>query len=177
MMVTASPSSSGEIPANLGPSARSAARLAAIQALYQMELSDHGADAVVREFLRHRLSDQVDDNLIANADPAFFGQIVRGVTSERDELDDMLAAVLSADLGVDRLETVLKVVLRAGVYELSNYMDVPVRVIISEYVDIADAYFGSKETGLVNAVLDRIGRALRIEELEDHSSGRAPTAR
>jgi N utilization substance protein B len=176
-MVTAGPSSSGEIPATLGPSTRSAARLAAIQALYQMEVSDHGADAVVREFLRHRLSDQVDDNLIANADPAFFGHIVRGVTGERDELDDMVAAVLSSDLGVDRLETVLKVVLRAGAYELSNYLDVPVRVIISEYVDIADAYFGSKETGLVNAVLDRIARALRVEELEDRSSGRAPIAR
>lgn len=175
--MTAGPSSSGETPKTLGPSTRSAARLAAVQALYQMEISDHAADAVVREFLRHRLSDQVDDNLIANADPAFFGQIVRGVTGERDELDDMVAAVLSADLGVDRLETVLKVVLRAGVYELSSYLDVPVRVIISEYVDIADAYFGSKETGLVNAVLDRIARALRDEELEDRSSGWAPIAR
>ena len=167
-------------PSNEGRSTgspRRAARLAAVQALYQMELSSHGADAVVREFLRHRFGDQVDDNLIANADPAFFGQIVRGVTDERDELDDMVAAVLSADLGVDRLETVLKVVLRAGAYELSSCLDVPVRVIISEYVDIADAYFGSRETGLANAVLDRIARALRVEELGDQSGGRAPAAR
>lgn len=175
-MVTAGAPSSERRSTGSG-SPRRAARLAAVQALYQMELSSHGADAVVREFLRHRFSDQVDDNLIANADLALFGQIVRGVTDERDELDDMVAAVLSADHGVDRLETVLKVVLRAGAYELSNCLDVPVRVTISEYVDIADAYFGSKETGLANAVLDRIARALRVEELGDQSGGRAPTAR
>lgn len=156
---------------------RGAARLAAVQALYQMELTGQGADVVVNEFRHHRLGAKSDDGTIANANPEFFAELVRGVMAERDELDDMVAAVLSADVGVDRLETVLKVVLRAGAFELSSVLTIPVRVIIAEYVDIADAYFGPKQTALANAVLDRIARALRSEELEEDSRGRSQVVR
>jgi transcription antitermination protein NusB len=149
-------------------SANSAARLAAVQALYQMSMTGHGADAVVREFRLHRLGQQIDEPTAAAADPAMFAELVRGVAENSDELDDMLAAVLSEDLDIDRLETVLKIVLRAGAFELSARLDVPARVAINEYVDVADAFYARKETALVNAVLDRLARSLRPDELEGH---------
>ena len=156
-----------------GPAKRtaaSAARLAAVQALYQMSMTGHGADAVVREFRLHRFSQPVDEQqaAAADADPALFGELVRGVATHADELDDMLAAVLSDELDVDRLEAVLKTILRAGAFELSARLDVPAPVAINEYVDVADAFYARKETALVNAVLDRLARSLRPEELEGH---------
>ena len=153
--------------------AASAARLAAVQALYQMSMTGHGADAVVREFRLHRFSQPVDDQQAAAADPALFGDLVRGIASHADELDDMLAAVLSDELDIDRLETVLKIILRAGAFELSARLDVPAPVAINEYVDVADAFYARKETALVNAVLDRLARSLRPEELEGHPGGSA----
>jgi len=153
--------------------AASAARLAAVQALYQMSMTGHGADAVVREFRLHRLGQQIEDANAAAADPAMFAELVRGVSENVDELDDMLAAVLSDELDVDRLETVLKIILRAGVFELSARLDVPAPVAINEYVDVADAFYARKETALVNAVLDRLARSLRPEELEGHPGGSA----
>ena len=148
--------------------AASAARLAAVQALYQMSMTGHGVDAVVREFRLHRLGQQIEDTNAAAADPAMFAELVRGVSENVDELDDMLAAVLSDDLDVDRLETVLKIILRAGAFELSARLDVPAPVAINEYVDVADAFYARKETALVNAVLDRLARSLRPDELEGH---------
>jgi N utilization substance protein B len=154
---------------------RRTARLAAVQALYQMAMTGTGADAVVREFLRHRLGAGAGKSAIGTADPILFAQLVRGVASAGDELDDMIAAVLTDDLSVDRLETILRVVLRAGAYELANRLDVPAPVTINEYVDVADAFYDKKGTGLANAVLDRLARALRPEELEDRARGRPPT--
>ena len=155
--------------------ARSRARLAAVQALYQMALTAASADQVVREFTRHRLGPRNEPEGGA-ADPALFAELVRGVEAAGGELDDMIAAVLADDHDVERLETVLKVVLRAGAYELSHRLDVPARVAIKEYVDVAEAFYGRKETNLVNAVLDRLARALRPEELGDGRGGRTPTA-
>src|SRR5499426_4929449 len=155
--------------------ARSRARLAAVQALYQMAVTEAGAEQVVREFVRHRLGLQNEPEG-GLADPALFGELVRGVEAAGSELDDMIAAVLADDHDVERLETVLKVVLRAGAFELSHRLDVPARVTIKEYVDVAEAFYGKKETNLVNAVLDRLARALRPEELEDGRGGRTPTA-
>ena len=150
---------------------RSAARLAAVQALYQMAMTGAGADAVVREFLSHRLGAQFSKSAIGIADRTLFAELVRGVASASDELDDMIAAVLTDQHDVDRLETVLKVVLRAGAFELANRPDVPVRVTIYEYVQVAEAFYDKKGTSLVNAVLDRLGRALRPEELGSHPGG------
>jgi transcription antitermination protein NusB len=155
--------------------ARSRARLAAVQALYQMAVTEAGADQVVREFTRHRLGPQNEPEGGA-ADPALFAELVRGVEAAGGELDDMIAAVLAEDHDVERLETVLKVVLRAGAYELSHRLDVPARVTIKEYLDVAEAFYGKKETKLVNAVLDRLAHALRPEELEDRPGGRTPIA-
>ena len=143
---------------------RSAARLAAVQALYQVEMSDIAPEAVLSEFLDHRLGEELDGQRLAAADKALFGELVRGVAGEDGELDDMLAAVLDEGWPVERLENLLRIVLRAGVYELSRRPEVPGRVIVSEYVDLSDAFFGGKEPGLVNGVLDRLARTLRPEE-------------
>jgi N utilization substance protein B len=155
---------------------RGAARLAAVQALYQMAMTGAGADAVVREFLHHRLGRPADKTAAGTADPVLFAELVQGVAAAGDELDDMIAAVLSDDHDVDRLETVLKVVLRAGAFELANRHDVPAPVTIKEYVDVADAFYDKKGTSLANAVLDRLARALRPEEVEDRRGGRPPAA-
>jgi N utilization substance protein B len=103
-----------------------------------------------------------------------FAELVRGVAGAGDELDDMIAAVLTDQHDVDRLETLLKVVLRAGAFELANRMDVPAPVTIKEYVDVAEAFYDKKGTSLANAVLDRLARALRPQEMEDRASGRPP---
>lgn len=148
----------------IGSPRRSAARLAATQALYQIELADAPAETVLREFLDHRLDEEVDGLRLAPVDRALLGDLIRGVVAERRALDDMLSAVLDEDWPLDRLETLLRVLLRAGAYEISERLDVPARVIITEYVDLAHAFFGGKEPGLVNGVLDRLARALRGEE-------------
>jgi N utilization substance protein B len=173
MTASRSPDSSARNPAM--SAARSRARLAAVQALYQMALTSASADSVVHEFVRHRLGPQNEPEGGA-ADPTLFDELVRGVEAAGGELDDMIAAVLADDHDVERLETVLGVVLRAGAFELSHRLDVPARVTIKEYVDVAEAFYGKKETKLVNAVLDRLARALRPEELEDRPGGPTPLA-
>ncbi len=144
----------------------SAARLAAVQALYQIEMAGAPAEAVLVEFLAHRLDEEVDGVRLANADRELFAGLVRGVVADLADLDDMLAAVLDADWPVERLEALLRIVLRAGTFELSERHEVPGRVVIAEYVDLAGAFFGGKEPGLVNGVLDRLARELRPEEFD-----------
>lgn len=155
---------------------RSSARLAAVQALYQMELGGSTPDQVLREFLEVRLKEDVDGFSLAEADRRLFAELVRGVAAEAQDLDDMLAAVLDEDWPVSRLEPLLLALLRAGAYELSARPGVPARVVISEYLAVADAFFSGKEPALVNGVLDRIARALRPEEFApreaDPSGGR-----
>jgi transcription antitermination protein NusB len=141
---------------------RSAARLAAVQALYQLELNPAAeAEGVVREFVRHRLGREIDGEHYGEADAALFEDIVRGVTADRDRLDETISAVLTEEWPLLRLEAVLRAILRAGTYELLHRQDVPPRVAISEYTDIAYAFFSGKEPGLVNGVLDRLARTLR----------------
>jgi transcription antitermination protein NusB len=142
---------------------RSAARLAAVQALYQIELSGAAPDVVLDEFLDHRLKEEVDGVRLDGADRVMLRDLVAGIAKEANTLDDMLSAVLEDDWPVERLETLLRLVLRAGAYELSERRDVPPRVVIAEYVDLADAFFGGKEPGMVNGVLDRLARSLRPE--------------
>lgn len=148
-----------------GGSPRSTARLAAVQALYQLEISGGTVDQVLAEFTSHRLGEAIDGVSLVKPDANFFAELVRGVAQSRRDLDDMIAAVLVEDWTVERLETLLACILRAGAHELADRGDVPARVVISEYVDLADAFYGDKETGLVNGVLDRLARELRPEEL------------
>jgi N utilization substance protein B len=146
--------------------ARSAARLGAVQALYQIELSDGPAETVLREFLEHRLVEEIEGISLGAANRDLFAELVRGVAAERAALDDMLSAVLAEDWPVDRLETLLKVILRAGAYELGYRPDIPPRVTITEYVNLAQAFFDGKEPGLANGVLDRLAHELRPEAFE-----------
>jgi transcription antitermination protein NusB len=147
---------------------RSRARLAAVQALYQLDLSDVPAETVIAE-LRDRGQDEEG---LGDTDDALFTDIVNGVVANRDRLDGLLREMLAPDWNVPRLEVVLRAVLRAGAYELLARLEVPARVVLNEYVDIAHAFFAGKEPKLVNGVLDRIGRRLRPGEL--HGEAAAP---
>jgi transcription antitermination protein NusB len=144
---------------------RSLARLAAVQALYQLELNP-GADpeAVIREFARHRLGREIDGDQYGEADPALFADIVRGTADDREQLDATISAALTEEWPLLRLEAVLRAVLRAGTYELMHRPDIPPRVAVSEYADIAHAFFTGKEPGLANGVLDRLARTLHPAE-------------
>lgn len=145
---------------------RSIARLAAIQALYQLELNPgRGPDAVIGEFLHHRLGRDIDGDNYGEADATLFGDIVRGVSDNRERLDETLSAALSDDWPLPRLETLLRLILEAGAYELIHRSDIPPRVTISEYVAIAYAFFSGREPALANGVFDRLARTLRAVEL------------
>ena len=149
-----------------GASRRRVARLAAVQALYQLELNPgRGAEAVVREFVRDRLGREIDGELYGEADAELFADIVRGVTGDRERLDETVSAALSEEWPLGRLDTILRLLLEAGAYELAHRPDIPPRVTMSEYVGIAYAFFTGKEPGLANGVLDRLARALRAAEL------------
>ncbi len=156
-----------------GGAQRSAARLAAVQALYQVEMTGASAESVLAEFLSHRLDEEVDGLCLAAADRRLLDELLRGTVAERDALDDMLAAVLDENWPVERLEILLRIVMRAGAFELSRRPEVPARVVVAEYVDLAGAFFGGKEPGLVNGVLDRLARTLRPEAFEARDA--APT--
>ena len=145
---------------------RRAARFAAVQALYQVEVTDADVSGVLTEFLEHRLDDEIDGLRIAEMDRALFERLVRGVREERDDLDDMLAGALAEGWHVERLEALLRVIMRVGIYELEHRRDLPARATISEYLDIAHGFFTEREPALVNGVLDSIARSLRPEEFE-----------
>jgi N utilization substance protein B len=145
---------------------RSLARLAAIQALYQLALNlELEADAVVGEFIRHRLGREVDGDLYGKADEKLFAEIVRGTAAERERLDETIAAALSEEWPLRRLETILRLILEAGAWELSHRPDIPPRVTLAEYISIAHAFFDGKEPGLANGVLHHLARTLRGTEL------------
>jgi N utilization substance protein B len=165
------------VPRAAGLRKRSVARLAAVQALYQIDLSAAPAETVIAEFLRHRLGREIDGEQYGEADPALFADIVTGTTERRAELDSAISGVLTPDWPLERLETVLRAILRAGAYELLARLDVPARVVISEYLDIAHAFYAGKEPGLVNGVLDRLAHVLRPGDLEDGRRGGGPPAR
>jgi transcription antitermination protein NusB len=145
---------------------RSVARLAAVQALYQLELNPElSAGAVVREFVLHRFGEEIDGDRLAEADANFFADIVEGAAADRVQLDAEISAALVEDWPLTRLDAVLRAILRAGTWELMQRRDVPPRVSISEYTGIAHAFFAGKEPGFANGVLDRLGRLLRGDEM------------
>jgi len=142
--------------------ARSAARLGAVQALYQLEQSEATDPRLtVEEFRRHRLGKEVDGDLYARPDSELFEDIVLGAVARGAELNDRLAQALPAEWPLERLDSVLRAILRAGAYEIAARPDIPTAVIINEYVDVAHAFDGGGEPALVNAVLDRLARELR----------------
>ena len=140
---------------------RGAARLAAVQALYQMDIAGTGLNDILAEFQRHRLGNEVDGSQYLPAEAAFFRDIVSGTVREQRKLDPLIDAALSEGWPLKRIEAILRAVLRAGAYELGHRNDVPARVVVSEYVDVANAFVDKDETGMVNAVLDQIARRFR----------------
>jgi len=145
---------------------RRAARLAAVQALYQWEQSGASADLIIKEFAEHRIGKNVDGIDLPQADIRLFGNLVRGAVAMADDLDSMIAGVLTEDWSIERLESILRAILRGGAYELAHRTDIPPKVAISEYLAVADAFLGDKETTLVNGVLDRLAHLLRPAEME-----------
>ncbi len=143
---------------------RGAARLAAVQALYQMDLAGTGINDILAEFESHWLGGEVEGTRYRPAEAAFFRDVVIGVVREQSRLDPEIDAALSRGWPLKRIEAVLRAVLRAGAYELACRSDVPARVVTAEYVDVASAFVDEEETGMVNAVLDQLARRLRASE-------------
>jgi transcription antitermination protein NusB len=140
---------------------RSAARLAAVQALYQLEMEGTPMARLLHEFHEHRLGATIEDVTYANAEVDFFNDVVKGVDARRDEIDAAIAAKLSEGWSIDRLDRPMRQIIRAGTYELLARKDLPAGVIINEYVDVADAFYAKREKGFVNGVLDAIAKAVR----------------
>jgi len=145
---------------------RGAARLAAAQALYQMDIAATGVNDILAEFERHWIGQEVEGNQYLPAEAAFFRDIVNGVVREQRSLDPLIDAALEQTWPLKRIEAILRAVLRAGAYELGHRSDVPGRVVVSEYVDVANAFVDRDEVGMVNAVLDHLARKLRAAEFE-----------
>ncbi|WP_425411112.1 transcription antitermination factor NusB [Hyphococcus sp.] len=144
---------------------RSAARLAAVQALYQMESAGQGVEATIREFKDHRLGAELEGERIHAADAAFFSDILRGAVETQARLDPYLQRQLSTGWRLSRLDATVRAILRAGLYELIRRPDVPYKVVINEYVDIANAFFEDDEPGFVNAILDAAAKEARDDEM------------
>ncbi|MGE0717705.1 MAG: transcription antitermination factor NusB [Alphaproteobacteria bacterium] len=157
------------------PATRRAARLAAVQSLYQMELTGTTARQAITEFVRHRqgvpTAEEEGEIALEAADRILYGAIVEGVKARGDDLDAMIGSALSSEWRVERLEVLLRAILRAGTFELFARPDTPAPIIINDYVDVAHAFFAQREPGLVNAVLDRLARQLRPDADEERRAG------
>ncbi|MES2035720.1 MAG: transcription antitermination factor NusB [Pseudomonadota bacterium] len=141
--------------------ARTVARLAAVQALYQMEMSGVGAEHVVREFSEHRFDGDLEGETLAEADEGFFAELVKGVVAEQGSIDTAITARLATGWRLERIDATLRAILRAGAWELIRRPDVPVEVAIDEYVEISKSFFEGPEPGFVNGALDGIARDAR----------------
>lgn len=146
----------------LGP--RSVARLAAVQALYQMDVAQTDRDDVIDQFIEHRFRNERAQEIYAGADRRFFSAIVRGVVDRQRDVDPIINEQLRDGWRLSRLDSILRAVLRAATYELVDKPDVPGPVIINEYVDVAHAFFEGEEPRVVNGVLDRLNKKLRAGE-------------
>ncbi|MBB5045706.1 N utilization substance protein B [Rhodopseudomonas rhenobacensis] len=143
---------------------RGAARLAAVQALYQMDVGGAGLNDIFAEFESHWLGNEVEGDQYLPAEQAFFQDVVAGVVRDQAKLDPLIDVALAKGWPLARIDAILRAVMRAGAYELEHRKDVPARVVVSEYVDVANAFVEGEETGMVNAVLDQIARQFRADE-------------
>jgi len=146
---------------------RSAARLAAAQALYQMEVAEKGLADILAEFEAYWIGQEVEGEQYNQAELAFFRDIVTGVLRDQHAIDRGIDDALAAGWPLKRVEALMRAILRAAFYELRSRMDVPARVAIVEYVDVAGAFFGPEESGMINAVLDSLARQTRPNEFAD----------
>jgi N utilization substance protein B len=141
--------------------ARAAARLAAVQAMYQHEMEGTPIPSLLNEFHQHRLGATIEDVEYAEADVDFFDDLVSGAQARADEIDGLVAAKLAKGWSLARLDKPMKAILRVGTYELLARADVPVGAVISEYVDVAHAFYDKRESGFVNGLLDAIAKDVR----------------
>ena len=142
-------------------SSRSAARLAAVQALYQMDMTGIDLSEVIAEFEAHRLGQDIEGLQYADTEATFFRDLVEGVVREQLRIDPLIDKQLAEGWRLARVDSILRAILRAGAYEILVRGDVPARVVISEYVDIAHAFFAGEEPKVVNGILDRLGHTAR----------------
>ena len=145
---------------------RSAARLAAVQALYQQEMEGTPIARLLREFHEHRLGATIEDEQYFDAERDFFDDVVTGVDSRRAEIDEAIAGKLAEGWSLERLDRPMRAILRAGTYELLARKDVPVGSVISEYVDVAHAFYDKRESGFVNGLLDAVAKEARAAPAE-----------
>jgi N utilization substance protein B len=143
---------------------RSAARLAAVQALYQQEMEGTPLARLLHEFHEHRLGATIEDQTYHDAEIEFFDDIVSGADARRAELDTLISARLADGWSLERLDRPMRAILRAGAYELVARPDVPVGSVISEYVDVAHAFYDKRESGFVNGLLDAIAKEARTAQ-------------
>ncbi len=165
---------------NTGPNPRSAARTGAVQALYQMDLAGSDVATVIHEFTTLRFTDAVPEagqpdpdeamavaaEAVKSADPVFFSELLRGVVRRQRDIDPMIEQQLATGWRLLRIDSILRAVLRAGTFELIERQDVPARVIINEYVNVAHAFFSEDEPRVVNGILDRLAKRLRVAEFD-----------
>ena len=141
--------------------ARSAARLAAVQALYQIDMEGTPLASLLDEFHRHRLGAEIEGDQYAQAEVAFFDDVVKGVDARLEEIDELLSGKLAEGWRLERLDKTMLQILRAGAWELLARADIPTATVISEYVDVAHAFFEAREAKFVNGVLDSVAKAVR----------------
>lgn len=153
---------------------RTAARLAAVQCLYQMAVADRPAAEAVSEFIEFRIGHEVDGATFVPADITLLSAIARGADAEKADIAKLIDDAIRPPLERDRLELLLKSILAAGIWELRRHLDLPAPIIISEYVSIASAFYGGPEPGLINGLLDRVARQLRPYEFGVTGAGPIP---
>jgi N utilization substance protein B len=162
-------SATGRGAAKSAALARSQARLAAVQALYQMDLAETDLAAVIEEFKAHRLGSELENGTAAQADPEHFAGLLKGVVRRQREIDPMIDKQLAEGWRLTRIDSIVRAILRAAAFELMELEDVPARVVISEYIEVAHAFFEGDEPKVVNGVLDQLARKLRPGELPERS--------
>lgn len=152
-------------PTGSAKARRSAARLAAVQGLYQIDLAGASSDTVIHEFARHRIGQEQDGEEFVTPDPTLFADILRGVQGRLAEVDQLLGGLLDRQWSLERMELLLRAILRAGSWELLANSSVPPHIIINDYIDVTHAFFAGREPGMVNGVLDKLARTLRADEM------------
>lgn len=151
-------------PGKIALPPRTAARVATVQGLYQMDLAGTDLNAVIDEFVRLRFPRAPGDEAAAGADPAFFAELLRGVVRRQRDIDPLVDQQLAEGWRLVRIDAIVRAILRAGVFELMERPDVPSRVVINEYINVAHSFFSEDEPKVVNGVLDKLARKLRAAE-------------
>lgn len=154
------------VPAKVFLAPRTAARVAAVQALYQMDMAGTDLNAVIDEFVRLRFPSAPGDEAAAGADPTFFAELLRGVVRRQRDIDPLVDQQLAEGWRLKRIDAIVRAILRAGIFELMERTDVPVRVVINEYINVAHSFFSDDEPKVVNGVLDNLARQLRAGEFD-----------